>query len=313
MRRNLWAGLAGVKQASALLAGSALALACGGAPQVQRRTDPYGERVSACIDMPRPLADIAQQRMIAIAGSPAVQGSTEKERNQARFDYGKGADARLFSGEAHVRRAYVHGFRMDASPVTNEQYAEFVAACGVLPPDGETLGPERYEAQRQRFGGRYGYGQIERFLWGPDGPVHLRRRHPMVLVSHDDAGLFCAWRGSRLPTEQEWERAARGVHGRAYPWGDRYDPFRVNTAQRGEGDTTAVGSLSQGNTEEGFTDMGGHVFEWTDTRAAGPPGMRVVKGNGWDGRGGLGRGAAKVDRHEEQKDVTPGFRCAADL
>ena len=135
----------------------------------------------------------------------------------------------------------------------------------------------------------------------------------MVLVSHDEAGLFCAWRGARLPTAQEWERAARGYDGRIYPWGDRYDPFRVNTAVRGEGGTLPVGSLPQGNTEEGFTDMGGHVFEWTDTTAPGGAGQRVAKGNGWAGRGGYGRGAAWVARHDEQKDVTLGFRCAADL
>jgi formylglycine-generating enzyme required for sulfatase activity len=86
----------------------------------------------------------------------------------------------------------------------------------------------------------------------------------------------------------------------------------VNTAQRGTADTVEVGSLPQGNAPEGFTDMGGHVFEWTATPWPGRRGYAVVKGNGWDGRGGYGRGAARAARPKELRDVTLGFRCAAD-
>lgn len=313
MRRKLLAGGTRVKQAPILALLALVAAACGGAPPVQRRVDPYGARVSGCIDVPRPLAEGAQLHMIAMPGAPAVLGSTAQERAQARIDFGRGADPRLFEDEPLQRRAYVHGFRMDKSPITNEQFAEFTAACGVLPPDAEAITEARYAALQQRFGQQLSYAQVLPFLWGEAGPRPERARHPVVLVSHDDAGFYCAWRGARLPTAEEWERAARGPNGSIYPWGNRYDLFRVNTAQRGEGGTLNVGALPQGNTAEGFTDMGGHVFEWTDSPVPGRAAERIVKGNGWLGRGGYGRGAARVTRHVEQKAADLGFRCAADL
>jgi toxoflavin biosynthesis protein ToxD len=316
MRRKLLAAGNLVKQRGfrswALLGSLSFSVACGGAPPVPRKPDPYGPRIADCVDRPRPLSDAAHGKMVRVAAGPAVQGSTSQERAQARADFGAGAGATLFEDEGRVRRAYVHGFRMDLRPVTNALYAEFVEACGVLPPDPETISEVRWEAQRQRFGVQRGYAKIQHFLWIGGRPIETRERHPAVLVSQDEAAFYCAWRGGRLPSEQEWERAARGPSGNVYPWGNRYDPFRVNTALRGQRDTIEVGALPQGNTPEGFTDMGGHVFEWTSTPWPGRPGFVVVKGNGWDGPGGYGRGAARVGLPADLKNVTLGFRCAAD-
>ncbi len=291
---------------------AALVAACAAAPLPPPREPSFGPRVAECIDVPRPLNDTAQARMLVVEAGPAVEGSSEQERAQARLDYGPGGQT-LFRDEAAARRAYVEGFRMDRSPVTQELYAEFVAACGVFPPAADTLDAAHWQALRKRFGLRHDYAQLQRFLWSDRRPPPERGRHPMVLVSADEAGFYCAWRGARLPREDEWERAARGPTGRIYPWGSRFDPFRVDGAQRGDGDTLEVGSLPQGNTPEGFTDMGGLVFEWTSTPWPARRGYRVVKGNGWDGRGGYGRGAARQARPAEAKDITLGFRCAADL
>jgi formylglycine-generating enzyme required for sulfatase activity len=285
--------------------------ACGGAPARPQPPPGYGARVADCIDAPRPLNDAAQARMLAVPAGPAVEGSSAKERAQARLDYGRGGE-RLFEDEVPLRRAYVHGFRMDISPVTGELYAEFVAACGAFFPDAESLSAERWAAEQKRFGLRYDYAQIQRFLWPDRSPREERAKHPMVLVSEDDAAFYCAWRGARLPSEDEWERAARGATGNIYPWGNRYDPFRVNTTQRGAKDTLDVGSLPQGNAPEGFTDMGGMVLEWTSTPWSGRISDAVVKGNAWDGRGGFGRGAARRALPKAERDVTVGFRCAAD-
>jgi toxoflavin biosynthesis protein ToxD len=316
MRRKLWALASLVKQGTGPLCAVAIAAvvagACGGAAPPPRRADPYGSRVANCVDSPRVLNDAAQTRMVRVPAGPAVQGSTRGERAQARLDFGRGADARLFEDETPVRRAHLGAFSMDRVPVTNALFAEFATACGVLPPDVDTVSAERWEQQRQRFGLARQYGEIQQFLWIGDEPARERALHPVVLVTHDDAAFYCAWRGGRLPSEQEWERAARGPTGNVYPWGNRYDPFRVNTAQRGHGGTIEVGSLPQGNAPEGFTDMGGHVFEWTATAWPDRRGHVVVKGNGWDGRGGFGRGAARSPRPIELRDVTLGFRCAAD-
>jgi formylglycine-generating enzyme required for sulfatase activity len=250
--------------------------------------------------------------MLNVPAGLAVQGSLAQERAQARVDYGRGGE-RLFEDEAAVRRAYVAGFRMDKSPVTGELYAEFVAACGVFPPDAESITPAVWGELQKRFGLRHAYAELHRFFWQDRQPPRARERHPMVLVTQDEAGFYCAWRGSRLPSEEEWERAARGPTGNIYPWGNRYDPFRVNTQKRGENDTVEVGSLAQGNTSEGFTDMGGNVFEWTRTPWPGKRDMVVVKGNGWDGRGGFGRGAARNPLAAQVRNITLGFRCAMDL
>jgi formylglycine-generating enzyme required for sulfatase activity len=323
MRRNLWAGARLVKRARSVfprdfartsgllgwLCALAMLSACGGSAGRLRTEDPYGPRVAQCIDAPRGVSDAAIAHMLAVPPGLAVLGSARGERVQAERDYGPGG-AGLFNGEAPARRAHVHGFRMDRSPVTNAAYAEIVGACGVIPPDHESITPASWAELAQRFGLRASFAEVSRFLWDVAGPPRLRAEHPMVLVSYDEAAFYCAWRGGRLPTDVEWERAARGQTGNVYPWGGLFDPFRANVALRGAGDTIDVGARPTGNTSEGFTDMGGHVLEWTSTRVPGRDGFAVVKGNGWDGRGGYGRGAASRALPIEQRDITLGFRCA---
>lgn len=319
MRRNLWAGPRLVKRAryaftrdfARIWACLGLIVAgCGGGPLRKPADDPYGPRVAQCIDAPRGVSDAAVAHMIELAPGLAVLGSTDGERLQAQRDYGPGGD-QLFRSESRARRAHVHGFRLDRSPVTNAAYAEIVPGCGVIPPDAESITPSVWAQLAQRFGLRASFAEVTRFLWSTAGePPKLRGEHPMVLVSYDEAAFYCAWRGGRLPTDVEWERAARGQTGNIYPWGPSFDPFRANVALRGAGDTLEVGMRPTGNTAEGFTDLGGHVLEWTSTRVPGRDGYVVVKGNGWDGRGGYGRGAAGRVLSVEQRAINLGFRCA---
>jgi formylglycine-generating enzyme required for sulfatase activity len=312
MPRNVGAWAALVKRAAPAVRAlfAAWLLACGGAPKPVQKPDPYGPRVANCIDVERARSDAAQGRMVRVPGGPAVLGSTKTERAQARLDYGKGAGPELFEDETKARRAYVHDYLLDEVPVTSEQYAEFVASCGVLPPDAETLSQERWAALAESFALSWPYAQVAARLWSAQQPPVGRERHPMVLVSQDEAGFYCAWRGSRLPTEEEWERAARGPSGSIYPWGERYDAYRANIPPIGKRDTTEVGALPIGDSPEGFSDMGGHVFEWTETPWPGRPGFVVVKGNGWNGRPGYGRGAARTSLPVQMRDLNLGFRCA---
>jgi formylglycine-generating enzyme required for sulfatase activity len=313
MTRKLLAGRGWVKDAAVASALLALFAGCASAPPAERHVDPYGVRVSNCVVGPRTLNDSLQAAMVSIAGGPAVLGSTEAERAQARLDYGAGGD-KLFRDETRVRRAHVKAFRIDRTTVTPRAYYEFVSSCGVRPPDHELITESAWNALRKRFAIPFTYAQIQPFLWDENDPPPGRDpKMPVVLVTQDDAGLYCAWRGARLPTEDEWERAARGQQGSIYPWGNSYDAFRVNNATRGTGDALPVGSLTQGASPDGILDMGGNVYEWTSTPWPGKKDLVVVKGNAFDGRGGYGRGAARLAFPKDMRNVTLGFRCAADV
>jgi formylglycine-generating enzyme required for sulfatase activity len=96
--------------------------------------------------------------------------------------------------------------------------------------------------------------------------------HPVGGVSWDDAVAYTAWLADltgdpwRLPTEAEWEKAARGTDGRIYPWGDKFDKKRCTTSESGKGTTTPVGSHPSGASPYGVLDMAGNVWEWTSSR-----------------------------------------------
>jgi formylglycine-generating enzyme required for sulfatase activity len=128
------------------------------------------------------------------------------------------------------------GFYIARTPVTNAQYARFVAATRHTPP----------EHRRGRT---------------PPAELH---DHPVVYVDWHDAVAYAEWAGGRLPTEQEWEKAARGIDGRIYPWGDEFDPARCNARESGIETTTSVGRYSPGGDSPcGCADMAGNVWEWT--------------------------------------------------
>jgi formylglycine-generating enzyme required for sulfatase activity len=135
----------------------------------------------------------------------------------------------------------------------------------------------------------------------------------VVLVSQEDARAYAAWLSDetgerwRLPTETEWEKAARGTDGRRFPWGDSFDPSRLNSHDEGPFDTVAVGSNPAGASPFGLLDAAGQVFEWTATPVG--PGRFIVKGGSWDDKGcGVCRPAARHARPAGLKHILIGFR-----
>jgi formylglycine-generating enzyme required for sulfatase activity len=142
-----------------------------------------------------------------------------------------------------------------------------------------------------------------------------KRDHPINCVKWGDADAYCAWIGGRLPTEAEWEYAARGKDGRAYPWG-RPAPSDRACWLRSAG-TCAVGSIAAGASPFGLLDMAGNVWEWTSTpycpytRADCGSDRRVDRGGGWstDDARRLRTSFRASGSMEDQGDFL-GFRCA---
>lgn len=158
--------------------------------------------------------------------------------------------------------------------------------------------------------------------WGEQTP---EPNHPVCGVAYEEAEAFCRWlsqlsgHGVDLPTEAQWEKAARGTDGRQWPWGDEFNPQMCNTREGGYEGTTPVERFPQGASPYGVLDMGGNVEEWTrdlylpypDDQAVidgfgGPGQYRVTRGGHWKGGGDLARCAR---RHGTWADSPVGVRA----
>jgi iron(II)-dependent oxidoreductase len=209
-------------------------------------------------------------------------------------------------------------FRLMRLEVTNRQFAAFVAASGHV-TDAERRGfgwvwPGRWQRQK---------GADWRHPFGPDSTKQGSAEHPVVQVSANDAAAFCRYQGWRLPSEQEWEFAARGTDQRRYPWGNappdgsRASFGTVPCCAADDADgflrTAPVGSFPAGASPFGLLDMAGNVWEWTSSPHRSGPGWVALRGGGW---GNNPYGLRTSYRHGNPPDIgldMVGFRCAADL
>lgn len=252
--------------------------------------------------------------MVHIPSGWFWQGSDSIERQYAyQIDeqvYGHDISRRnrWYDLESNKWRVHLFDFDIGKTPVTNDQYAVFVEETGHPAPG---ISQEDWERQ----GLIYTYDTIMPFLWKKDRPPSGRGRHPVVLVSWQDANAYAAWLSEKtgenwyLPDELHWEKATRGPDGTFYPWGNIFDASQLNSADSGPFDTMPVGQFEEG--PYGLLDGAGQVFEWTSSSSQ--AGYRIVKGGSWDDRGcGVCRPAARHGRPEFLKHILIGFRVMRD-
>jgi formylglycine-generating enzyme required for sulfatase activity len=193
----------------------------------------------------------------------------------------------------------VEEFEIDVYEVTNARFADFVEETGYV-TDAEKAGdPTPWTA------------------YFTDG----KEDYPVVKVTWNDATAYCKWAGKRLPTEVEWERAARGDDGRVYPWGDEWDTTYLNGKESGLRGPVTVGTFPQGASPYGVMDMAGNVWEWTDAWYQGYPQTsftsnyfgetyRVLRGGGWFSDAEQVRTTQRNANSPEAANDDIGFRCA---
>lgn len=233
----------------------------------------------------------------------------------------------LGEDERPVHQVYVDSFWIDRYEVTNERFARFVDATSY-----------QTEAEKRGWGWVWQgseWKRVEDANWqhphGPDSGIAGKMDHPVVLVSWNDAEAYCRWVGKRLPSEAQWEKAARGPalgsgDSRRYAWGDEFDSTRANTSELGLGDTTPVGSFSpQGDSLYAVSDMTGNVWEWvadwyssdyySQSAAVNPTGpfsgtFKVMRGGSWSFDEFYARTAFRRDVRPDYTYDFVGFRCS---
>lgn len=270
--------------ASALMASLAIT-GCGGLQTIQTVHVPAGEFV-----MGSSLDERARALELAYAG----RGAPFREAHA------------WIASERPRSREKTGEYWIMQHPVTRAEYRNYIRSEGRAEPFID-------EATWARQNSGIDYEQVRRELWHGGTPEGDRQAHPVVLVSREDAARYCQWWGDerngdgRLPSEAEWERAARGDEGQTFPWGEDYDPRRLNSADARLGTTVPVGVYAEGISPHGAFDMAGNVFEWTETSNG--RGTYVVKGGAFTTHGASSRAAARHDRPGATRHIAIGFRC----
>jgi iron(II)-dependent oxidoreductase len=237
--------------------------------------------------------------MVAIPAGPFIMGS-----NHGAAD------------ERPAHRVGLTAFLIDRYPVTHQRYAEFLNALGTHNVNGERLFDfDDPDARIHHAGDK----------WAADKG---HEKHPVVEVTWAGARDYCAWKGKRLPTEAEWEKAARGTDGRRYPWGNESPDRKRAQFSAAFNEMAPVDAFPAGGSARGVQDMAGNAWEWVasayrpypydrkdgrEDLTAGP--VRGTRGGGHDSSADqittTQRGRT-LSRNPASGHHNIGFRCAKD-
>lgn len=193
--------------------------------------------------------------------------------------------------ERPAKTISVPAFFIDRTEVTNEDYQKFVDAT-------------RHAAPSDWPNGKFPSGQA---------------KFPVVNVSWNDAAAYARWAKKRLPTEAEWELAARGTDGRIYPWGSQWNSANANAKDGGRNGVTDVGSYPQGASPYGALDMAGNVWEWTSSNLTSyedrhtlAPG-KVIRGGAFDAASNVATSSYRGVLQRDKGYPKTGFRCVRSI
>lgn len=233
----------------------------------------------------------------AIASTPeSVTQAEQKLRNTGWFDR-----------ESSRQTVSTSNFCLSRNLVTNQEYREFVEATNYPVPDIT-------EAEYQQQGFLvHPYLKVTEFLWHDRTYPADTASHPVVLVSYEDALAYARWKGEqtgetyRLPTAEEWEKAARGEAGRYFPWGNNWLKEATNFGGSGLNYTSEIASFPLSKSVYGVEDMAGNVFEYTSTLRSQDKQV-VMKGCSWDDLPGFCRAAYQHTRPVDSRHILFGFR-----
>jgi len=259
--------------------------------------------------IPTPTPGLSE--MVRIPAGSFIQGSTVDQVNDAyesciRDDKPNLCWRSALDDELPQHEVYLDEFYIDQYEVTNAQYGECVKAGFCNPPS-----PLSSNTHSSYF----------------DNPSYAN--YPVIYVTWYDADRYCRWAGKRLPTEAEWEKAARGPNGLLWPWGDFFDQDRGNVRPGGvepdTRDTTPVGYYPEGARPYGVMDMVGNVWEWVAdwydesyyqvSSIRNPQGpssgdKKAFRGGSWNSNIGGARSASRAGTPPDGRYFDIGFRCA---
>jgi len=241
-----------------------------------------------------------------------IMGSTSSQTSAAATECRRHADRDSclledFNNEMPQREVYISAFYMDETEITNAQYKACVNDGSCSLPDS---GSGSY--RRSNYYDRSQYAN-----------------YPVVWVSWYDARVYCQWTGERLPTEAEWEKAARGTDGTIYPWGNTFSTSKANTQDRGREAIDAAGQFPSGTSPFGLYDMAGNVWEyvsdWFDPDYYGiasdrnpqgpsssPSGKKVLRSGSFANYNHYARTANRGSVTPGSKTQFRGIRCVID-